>query len=260
MPTICESTDASRGGTRLERVIDSLESISLAEMDSVALMNRVDTKFVLDREVLTELIEQVSSEYRVLEVEGVRISPYATLYFDTPQLDCYIDHHNGKLNRRKFRMRKYVTSGISFLEVKVKNNRGRTDKRRVAMADIEEVMSPESEDFIRSVTGESPELKPQIWTHFTRVTLVNRHEAERVTIDWNLDFRSPDAATQLPNIVIAEIKQESDNRWTPVRQQLRNLTIRPMRISKYCLGSMLLRPDLKHNRFKKKWLAIQRMA
>jgi hypothetical protein len=49
--------------------------------------------------------------------------PYLTLYFDTESFDNYIAHHNGKRPRFKIRMRKYVSSGFSFLEVKEKDNR-----------------------------------------------------------------------------------------------------------------------------------------
>ena len=244
---------------RLTSLIDSMDTIGLAEMDSVALMDRVDTKFVLGKECLIQLLPRLCYDYRVLEVEGVRISPYATLYFDTPQLDCYREHHNRKLNRRKYRMRKYLTTGISFFEVKSKNNRGLTNKCRIPIEDIQETFTSDSIDFLRSVTGSVPQLLPQLWSHFSRVTLVNRHIAERVTLDWGLVFCSLEGAKELKNIVIAEVKQTTDDRSSPVRLQLRSLNVRPMRVSKYCLGSILLSPKLKQNRFKWKLLAIQKM-
>lgn len=260
MPTLYDASEVASRAPALARLIQSLNPIGLAEMDRVALMNRVDTKFVINRDTLLDVLGPIASDYRVLEVDGQRISPYATLYFDTPALDCYLEHHNRKLNRRKYRMRKYLASGVSFLEIKAKSNRGRTDKQRTSLEDIEETVSSESAEFIRSVTGDLPDLQPQLWTYFSRVTLVNKRHAERVTLDWGLDFRDRDSSKKMPDVVIAEIKQESDDRSTPVRQQLRELAIRPMRVSKYCLGSMLLRPALKRNRFKKKLLAIERIA
>lgn len=247
-------------GGALSQTINAMQPISLKEMDRVALMNRIDTKFVLGEAQLLELLDAIGSEYRVLEVNGARLSPYVTLYFDTHDRQCYRQHHNRKLNRRKYRMREYLSSGVSFLEVKSKSNKGRTDKRRISIDEIEETLSTNSTEFIESVAGETPALEPQLWTNFSRVTLVNRHQAERVTLDWELDFHSPGRDASLPRVVIAEVKQETDDRMSPVRKQLRVQGIRPMRISKYCLGSVLLDPTLKQNRFKRKLLAIEKIA
>ncbi len=49
---------------------------------------------------------------------------YTTLYFDTPARDCYRDHHNGRMHRRKYRMRDYSSNGTTFFEVKTKTNKG----------------------------------------------------------------------------------------------------------------------------------------
>jgi hypothetical protein len=81
-----------------------------------------------------------------------------------------------------------------------------------------------------------------------------------VTIDRELSFRDQRSQRKLSGLVIAEIKQERDDRSTPVREYLRGLSVRPTRVSKFCLGSMLLTPGLKYNRFKATWLAIKKAA
>ena len=103
-------------------VIDSFSTITLDEMKSVRLMNRVDTKFVTTIPRLYDLLEMAQSEYLMQEIGGVRSSAYTTLYYDTPKLEMYIMHHNGCLGRQKVRVREYVDSGQMFLEVKNKNN------------------------------------------------------------------------------------------------------------------------------------------
>lgn len=100
--------------------LSSFHPITLAEMDSVKLMNRTDTKFVFERSLLPELMETLSKEYKVLNVNGNRISAYKTLYFDTPKFKFYMDHHNGRENRFKVRIRNYVESDLFFLEIKNK--------------------------------------------------------------------------------------------------------------------------------------------
>lgn len=234
--------------------------ITLSEMDSVALMNRVDTKYVLSEATLWKLLETVANNYRVLEIEGQRESPYNTLYFDTPNDDCYIQHHNRKLNRRKFRTREYEQSHTCYLEIKFKNNKGRTDKRRTRVPAVEKQLDSKCQEFIAAQTGGPLELEPRMWTCFSRTTLVGCGRVERVTIDRSLRFQNEDAQQQIHGLVIAEVKQERDDRSSIIRQELRKLGVRPLRVSKYCLATALLRPDLKRNRFKKKLLAIRKIT
>ena len=245
----------------LNDLILSMQPISLGEMDKVALMKRVDTKFVLSEKLLPELLSLIRSDYRILKVEEKLVSQYETLYFDTPDFRSYIQHQNGKLNRHKVRMRKYLSSGACFLEVKMKNNKKRTNKRRVAIPDIQETLSPEHVSFIQSITGSSEDLQPALWTCFSRITLVGCHHTERVTLDLGLTFRNSTSSQQLPGVVIAEVKQASHNRSSsPICQQLHELYVRQLRVSKYCLGTMLLNPRIKQNRFKAKLLAIRKLT
>jgi hypothetical protein len=234
-----------------------MDPIRLSEMDRVSLMNRVDTKYVFNELELQTLLQNVRSHYRVLTIVNVRYSQYATLYFDSPEFDCYLQHHNGKLNRRKYRMRQYLSTGLCFLEIKHKNNKRRTVKRRMSIPAIEQALSEASAAFLRSHVGSELNLLPKLWTHFSRITLVDPNCKERVTVDCALEFRAGDRHHTLPGLVIAEVKQERDSRDSVIREQFRNQGVRPLRVSKYCLGTMLLNPQLKSNRFKPKLRAIR---
>jgi len=229
-------------------------------MNCVGLMNRVDTKYAFSELELQTLLRNLGSHYRVLTIENLRFSQYATLYFDSPGYDCYLQHHNGKLNRRKYRMREYLSTGLCFLEIKNKNNKKRTIKQRISIPAIEEKFSEESAEFMRSQVGSDLILLPKLWTHFSRITLVAANCMERVTVDYALEFRSGDRHHALPGLVIAEVKQERDRRDSVIREQLRNQRVNPLRMSKYCLGTLLLNPQLKSNRFKPTLRAIQKIA
>ena len=246
--------------TSVEDILGSFDSVSLAEMDRVALMNRIDTKYLFGTEQLPPLLETMTAGSQVLRVEDTRISPYSTLYFDTPGQDFFVQHHNGKLNRHKIRMRKYLLSNICFLEMKTKNNKGRTAKRRMEIEDFEETLSPKSVIFLQSLMEDIPELVPPLTSSFSRVTLVHRDQPERLTLDFNIAFSHDNRTECCPGIVIAEVKQNRDQRNSPTRELMHRRHIRPMRVSKYCLGSVLLKPALKYNRFKPKLRAIQKIA
>ena len=119
----------------MESILRSYHPISLDEMSGIKLMNRTDTKFVTSASRLRELLVLAHDDYRVQEIDGKRIARYYTAYFDTPDNNMYIVHQNGHVGRQKLRIRSYVDSGLNFLEVKTKNNHGRTKKKRVDMVD-----------------------------------------------------------------------------------------------------------------------------
>ena len=120
-------------GGEIRGTLSGMHCITLDEMDSIKLMNRVDTKFLTDLETLGEILRRAAPLYRVLETGGEKVAGYDTLYYDTDGYRMYLDHHQRRLNRRKVRTRTYLTSGDTYLEIKRKNNRGRTRKKRIPL-------------------------------------------------------------------------------------------------------------------------------
>ena len=105
--------------------------ISLEQMSSVKLMNRIDTKFVTTMPQLVRLLKMAQGEYYVQEIKGERNMLYDTTYFDTRDFGMYNEHQHKHTNRQKIRFRTYVSSDLQFMEVKTKNNHGRTKKKRI---------------------------------------------------------------------------------------------------------------------------------
>lgn len=239
-------------------ILNKFEPISLSEMDGVKLMNRTDTKFVMHRSFFNEILPQLMEDYKVLEIEGNRISNYKTLYFDEPEFNFYLAHHNGRGNRFKVRIRNYVESGLFFFEIKNKF-KGRTDKRRIKIADFELNLSQETRDFLTSVMGEEVSLETKLWNSFGRITLVNKEEKERLTLDLNLAFAWESNEVKFDDIVIAELKQENVNRNSLFYRIMKANGIRSNGMSKYCVGAMHLYPELKKNNFKEKMHIIDKL-
>src|SRR6185369_14319183 len=125
----------------IKKLLNTFEPITLSEMSDKMLMSRVDTKYVFPQSELPLFLEQIKDDYRVLDVNNVRMSRYESLYFDTENLDLFHKHHRGRSNRHKIRYRKYVESDLNFFEIKFKNNKGRTIKNRVKQDAIEEAIT-----------------------------------------------------------------------------------------------------------------------
>lgn len=169
-----------------------MPTLDLDRIAAVRLMNRVDTKYLVDEALCMELLERAADQYYVQIIDDCRACRYATLYYDTPQWDMYHLHHNRRLTRQKIRTRTYVETGVTYLEVKNKSNKGRTHKRRMALDRslfAAAATDTAAADFLRREARYAPEtLSPSLATRFVRVTLVNRAMTERLTIDFDLHF------------------------------------------------------------------------
>lgn len=239
--------------------LSSFDKISLDEMNGVSLMKRVDTKFILTESQLLKVFSKIQKDYKVLEIDNERLMQYSTLYFDTQNKKCFKEHHNGKLNRYKIRMRKYLVSDICFLEVKKKNNLGVTNKTRRQIKDFETILSSDSKEFIYNSQINDLLLEPALYNNFNRITLVNKNYPERVTIDTNLSFKSADKEKIFDNLVVIEIKQEGKRLNTVMNKALKLMSILPTNFSKYCLGITNTFDNIKSNRFKEINLKINKL-
>ncbi len=246
------------------RIIDAFPPVSLEEMDGVKLMNRIDTKYLTDENTLAVIMaDALAAGYRALVTDGSRIASYDTMYFDTPELRMFLDHHNRRLVRQKVRTRVYVGSGLTFLEIKRKNNHGRTKKKRTQIPRSEfqdfsgdaQACSYLAEKSMFTAAGLSPSLE----TIFRRITLVNPAMTERLTIDSSLGFNNPRTGSEssLRNGVIIELKQDG-RADSPMKRILLNHRVKPIKVSKYCVGITLTDPYVKHNRFKLKIRKIEK--
>ena len=243
----------------LKLELNKFETITLSEMDDVKLMSRTDTKFVFNFLRLPEFLEKLSRFYKVLLIDGNLIHDYKSLYFDTDDRKFYIEHHNRRVNRNKIRFREYVGSGLTFLEIKLKNNKGKTIKKRIKVDSISEEITEQQQKYIDKIVGYPIEVSAKQWINFSRVTFVHKTQKERLTMDVNLTFNNKKDEGDLKNIVIAEVKQERMSRSSDFMRVAKEMSILPMRLSKYCMSTLSLNPKLKKNRFKEKSLFINKL-
>ncbi len=227
--------------------LEALKPITLEEMEGVKLMNRTDTKYLTDEATLLRILSRAADAgYRVLVTEGMRISPYDSIYYDTAGLRMFYD------------------SGATFLEIKRKNNKGRTKKKRLGIP-VTELMDFRADAAACTfLAGHSwftaPELSPVLETAFHRITLVNPAMTERLTIDTLLSFKNfrTGKQTSLQNAVIIELKQDG-RAASQMKNILLDLRVKPARVSKYCIALTLTDPEAKSGRFKVKVRLIEKI-
>jgi hypothetical protein len=220
---------------------------TLAQLDAVALLDRIDTKFLLTTSQLMQILPGLAHGYRVLDVQGRRLHQYRTLYFDTPDLHLYRMHDMTRAVRHKVRSRAYVDSGLAFFEIKSKTATHRTIKHRLPTPALATELTPEALAFVTAHLGPgAASLQPTLSNDFLRVTLVDKRQTERLTLDLNIQFDCDGRTAVLPGIVVVELKQGAPGQYSAFGDAMRAAEIGPSSISKYCAGVRLLVSDITH--------------
>jgi len=241
-------------------ILKSFDPISLAELQSHALMSRFDTKFKFHIDRLPEFLEQVSKDYYILDINNIRLHKYETLYFDTEEFQLFVQHHNVARNRYKIRFRRYADSNLIFFEIKQKNNKNFTVKQRIQHKSVEDSLLNETGDFLKENTKLKPgDFKPKLWVYYYRMTLVNKKSEERLTIDIDPSFSMNGTSAAFEPLVIAEVKQAKFIR-SPFLALMRKNHIHVESISKYCLGVYLTNKNIKKNNFKHSITSINKLC
>ena len=242
-------------------LIFSFDTIHLEGMSDVKLFNRYDSKFCLKISLLANILESVKNDYYILEIKGARIQKYRSVYFDTLENRFYLDHHNGFANRIKLRKREYTDSDLAYLEIKQKDNKGKTSKKRMKIDRFSKILS---EDELRFISDNTPlrdeEFVATFSNRFRRITLVNKNFKERCTIDLRLEFNALlSGESKIEDMVVIELKQAELNLKTKLSEELKRNKIYECGFSKYCMGRALNEKELKANRFKPGILNIKKI-
>ena len=243
--------------------LQALPPITLDEMAGIKLMNRTDTKFLTNKAQLMQVLALAKDDYYVQRINGKAIAQYRTIYWDSPDYRFYHMHQAGHRPRTKVRVRTYEDSGgLTFLEVKKKDNHGKTKKKRIQIAGQEAVFDNGGDEFVIKHTGCSlHEFHPCLQNHFHRITLVNRGKTERLTIDFDVKFHNyeTDEDSDVGNLVVVELKRDG-NVFSPVLALLRQLRIKPCGFSKYCIGTVMTNRRIKQNNFKQKMINYRKIS
>lgn len=245
---------------RLQTLAQTYTPCVLEDIGDAALMDRTDTKFVLPLNLGLQILAQMQNDYQTLEIDGLRLQPYNTLYFDTPDYYFYREHLRRRAERFKLRVRTYLANDLTFLEVKQHTNKGRTVKERVQIDNYWPVMDAEALGWaVERLPSSAWPLKPVLNNRFYRFLLVNPDQAERITLDFELQFRNQTHNTEIGPLVVVEVKRESTHQKSVFINQLHLAHQRPSSFSKYCIGLALLNPELKRNQIKPKLLQLQKL-
>jgi hypothetical protein len=240
-----------------EQMVGAFAPIGLDALNAkAAMLERLDNKYVVRAPLLARALPDLVKAFDVLEIDGQRSFTYDTCYFDDAERRSYFDHHQGRRQRMKVRLRRYVEAGICFVEVKLKDKRGVTVKKRMPydpakFGTLDESALDHVRHSHRTLYGREFErpLEPVLAMRYRRVTLVARQGGERMTIDSALRFFGDESPLETESdIHIVETKSSHGNGLADAI--LRGLHQHPTNgCSKYCVGMSVTGAVEKFNRF-----------
>ncbi|MFZ5942081.1 MAG: polyphosphate polymerase domain-containing protein [Bacteroidota bacterium] len=240
-----------------EQILGEFEPIGLEDISGVRLMDRIDTKYTFHESWFPEVLKRISRDYFVLTVASMPYQEYHTVYFDTPDRKMYTAHHNGKLNRYKVRKRIYLNSDIAFVEVKFKDNKGKTSKRRILTRNFTPTLNDEEKNFLKEQIPFDPgTLTVSAGNSFKRITLVNRDKTERATLDFDIKLICDEGEQEMQNLIVAEIKRDKYAYSSKIARTLESMKITSSSMSKYCMAVAYLGNQIKQNRFKEQLITF----
>jgi len=240
----------------IKTVLDGFAPLSLGALNAkAAMLERLDNKYILPANRFRPALEAFATRFDVLEIDRRRVFTYATTYFDDPALHGYFDHHQGRRKRCKVRVRDYLDAGFSFLEVKLKDRRQVTIKKRLKLASPANVLDHDAMDFVETCHNAlyaepfARQLAAVIAMQYERITLVAREGGERMTIDTALRFETADVTRSVrPDLFILETKSARGNGIAD--KILRSMHMHPTgSCSKYCIGMAATGQVERRNRF-----------
>jgi hypothetical protein len=236
----------------------SFAPISLEETNkSARMLKRIDNKYVVNKSKLRSILDQLRTDFRILEIDDCSIFSYESCYFDDEQR-CFYEHLQGRRQRFKVRTRRYVESDKAFFEVKLKGKRGQTDKSRETCDDYYSfVINDDERQMMRGLYEKRYgkcfpyKLAPALHVSYRRFTLVSASGRERITVDFNLGFETPMGRRAFigDDFIIIETKT-ADGRGKSDRALKRQHVRGVAGCSKYCLGMVLTGEVERFNKFR----------
>lgn len=247
-------TESLDGEQSLLDAIAAFDAIGLDQIIETAdLQTRKDRKYLVHLADVAALVDAMPGGSRVLTIDDRVQFRYCSAYFDTDDHRSYLGSARRRPSRFKVRVRTYVDSNVSMLEVKTRDKRGRTVKSRIAVEPTSEIeLTAAGRGFIAGFEQTADvawELRPMLTTTYRRSTLLlPASHAARVTIDTDLTWYDTGGRRhELGPFAIVETK--TDGRASEFDRALWNAGHRPTTFSKYCTGLAALDHTLPANRW-----------
>lgn len=252
----------------MQEIIKKVEGLIFKEIsheENPFYASRLDYKFIIPVQSLEALLNFLKDDFVCYKHGEEAVFKYHNTYFDTEDDLFFHLHRKGRVRRLKIRIREYRNGKINrYLECKKKGRGGVTSKERESInfsTDLEQVLNSE---MVRRNLEEyglkTSDLKQKIELFYDRLSFSAKDGSVRITLDQDIKAKSTDGreVEVLPGYMVLEMKADVEPRAI-IRFVKKELRVREIDFSKYCIALCQLFPGLKSNRWKpifKKYIAL----
>jgi hypothetical protein len=204
-------------------------------------------KYITTTKKVGNILFSLGNRFWVLNVGGIKVSSYRTLYFDTWNCCFFNDYLQSNPIRNKIRLRHLDTQNRHFFEVKVSDtNRKKQLKKRIEIESAEQFITTETKALLNESVGVTfDQITPILESRFKRITLVDHKNKQRVTLDMDPVFTNSRTGVSIgvPELVIIESKWS--NGVDPIAELVSADDAQKSDISRYMTGMLATNPSTK---------------
>lgn len=236
--------------------------VSLAALESAALLRRQELKYLVSESRLGEILQRMAGAYQILNTSGRVEFSYETDYYDSPEFRCYHQHLQDMPNRQKLRIRRYVDAGQTMIELKQKGGDGRICKLREAVHGNAGLAAILATGTIASrLPHDLSSWTFSLQTRYRRLSFLAIDRSHRLTVDTGVAMSdSAGRSVSFPGLAIVELKLSGKPGYASlITAGIRAAGGLRTPFSKYMAGMSLLYPELSSGILKPRSLALQRL-
>lgn len=235
-----------------ESLVERFPAIDVEGMDSLAaLEQRFDRKYIVSEEEANNFFSMMPGSLTALEIDGKRSFAYESWYFDTANLESFRATAHRRRRRWKVRTRTYLDAKKSMVEVKLRDQRGQSVKRRLPEDfSLAPNLTMKGAQFVNEVLGReglAATLTSTLQTSYERISVVDVENGVRLTADLGVKCQSVVGKEALIKGVVIETK--SLRGPGPIDRALWRRGHRPVRLSKYATGMAAVHIELSRNKW-----------
>lgn len=237
---------------QLHSLVQRFPAVGIESMDNVSsLEQRFDRKYIVSEEEAQFFFGMLPGSLAALEISGKRAFAYESWYFDTADLESFRATAYRRRRRWKVRTRTYLDAQKSLVEVKLRDHRGRSLKRRLPESfSLAPSLSDEGTKFVNNIVGRdglAETLRATLKTSYDRVSLVDMENGVRLTADLGVKCETVGGKEVSINGVVIETKSPHSSGL--IDRVLWRCGHRPVRLSKYGTGLAAIHDELSRSKW-----------
>ena len=245
----------------LSSIQPQIRTVSSTEIKKRDFKNEKVQKLLIKKSHLSELLYQFYDECILIGSNEEYVQQFSMLYFDTPELKMYFEHHNRAANRfQVYRKYKYNT-GKTHLVVKHSDNKHTNHNKKKKTKYFNDRIPLKYFDYItKNANHTAFLLKPVLNCDFNRYLFTNISMDSLISVDSELIFWNNQSTVYLTDLAVITIKTKRSSPNREISNALKIAPVFPSGLNKFSIGMALTNPNLKQNMLKQKIYDLKKIS